>query len=124
MELAQPQQSFPPLPCSTIVYRAMLRRQWIEKRTNRITSAAFIKRPRERGGDDAGLSVGIANRCTLEAFRCGFTACYGVTTLHVGRIRDIDELDVEQDEPAHANITGLPYKEDHEAEAERLAGLL
>lgn len=101
----------------------MLRRQWIDKRTKRVTSAAFIRRPRENGRDAAGLSVGLANRCTLEEFRCGFDTCYGVATLHVGRIRDI-ELDVEQDEPKHANITGLPYREDNEVEAERMAGLL
>ena len=73
--------------------------------------------------DAMGLSVGLADKCPLEEFRCGFTSCYGVTTLHAGRIRDI-KLDVEQDEPTHANITGLPYKEDNETEAERLAGLL
>jgi hypothetical protein len=33
-------------------------------------------------------------------------------------------LDVEQDSVNHANITGLPNREDDLAQAERLAGLL
>ncbi|WP_292749398.1 hypothetical protein [Nostoc sp. NMS4] len=33
-------------------------------------------------------------------------------------------MDVEQDSVNHANIVGLPYREDNLAEAERLAGLL
>lgn len=33
-------------------------------------------------------------------------------------------LDVEQDSVNHANVVGLPYREDDLAEAERLAGSL
>jgi hypothetical protein len=33
-------------------------------------------------------------------------------------------LDVQQDSVNHANLLGLPYREDRLAEAERLAGLL
>ena len=124
MELAQPQYMFPPLPCSAIVYRAILNKRFIDRHNNnRITSGAFFKRLKESGNDRKGLSVDLANQCTIEEVRAPFRACFGVATLHVGRIRDI-ALDVEQDTPKHANITGVPYKEDDLVQAERLAGLL
>ncbi|MHC5730776.1 MAG: hypothetical protein ACYTXY_43060, partial [Nostoc sp.] len=52
-----------------------------------------------------------------------FRKCYGIASLEVGRIREIG-LDVEQDLVNHANIVGLPDREDNLALAERLAGLL
>jgi hypothetical protein len=119
----QPPHTFPPLPCSTIVYRAMLRKQWIDKRNNYVTPAAFIRRPKADGRDSKGLSVDLAHQCTIDEVRGNFNSCFGIVTLHVGHIRDV-ELDVIQDTPKHGNITGLPYQEDNEAEAERLAGLL
>ena len=118
-EFLHPQQTFPPLPCNTIVYRAMLRKNCIDKRTNRVTSSAFLRRPI----DSKGLSVDLAEQCTIDEVRGAFNSCFGVATLHVGRIRDID-LDVKQDNPKHANIEGVPYQKDNTQEAERLAGQL
>jgi hypothetical protein len=117
--------AFPPLPCNAIVYRAVLRKNWIDKHANQVTSAAFFRRipSDEVEGDPNGLSAGIAANCSVDEFREGFRACYGILSLHVGRMRDIG-LDVHQDEPQHANITGLPYREEDELHAERLAGLL
>lgn len=113
----------PALLCNAIVYRALLRKNWIDKNTGRIQSAAFFRRPKDTGNDLDGLSVSIAAACSIEDARGGFTSCYGIATLHVGRVRDIG-LDVQPDSPIHANITGLPCKEDNLIEAERLAGLL
>jgi hypothetical protein len=49
--------------------------------------------------------------------------CYGVVSLHVGRVRDLG-LDVVVDEAPHANITGLPRQTDDVLRAERLASQL
>jgi hypothetical protein len=103
---------FPALPCNTIVYRALTRSSWINKRTKGATSAAFIKRPHlpDKDPDRQGLSTFIAANCSLQQVYSMFSSCFGVVTLHVGRLRDIG-LDICQDTPIHANITGLPYKE-------------
>ena len=69
------------------------------------------------------LSVNIASMCSPEKCAGLFRKCYGVASLEVGRVREIG-LDVEQDSRNHANIVGLPHREDELAEAERLAGLL
>ncbi|SRR6266571_2678487 len=114
---------FPPLPCYAIIYRAILRKSWIDQRNNRVTSAAFFRRPHDSGKDLDGLSVNIAAACSVEEVRSSFSECFGVVSLHVGRIRDIG-LDVHQNEPKHANITGLPYQQDDTVNAERFAGLL
>ncbi len=42
---------------------------------------------------------------------------------YVGRVRDLG-LDVVPDSPSHANIIGLPYREDEPDTAVRLALLL
>ena len=111
---------FHPLSCPTIIYRAILRKNWIDKHNNRVTSAPFFRRPSK---DIDGLSVHIAGSCSLEEIYASFNQCFGVVSLHVGHIRDIG-LDVSQDSISHANIIGLPYKEEDLVTAERLAGLL
>lgn len=86
-------------------------------------SAAFIRRPKK---DVDGLSVNLASACTIDDVCGNLDPCHGVISLHTGRIRDIG-LNVEQDTPRHANITGVPYQEGAEANiaaAERLALLL
>lgn len=70
---------------------------------------------------ESGLSVHW--NCTPEQSREDFSKCYGVLSLHVGRVRTL-ALDVIPDEATHANITGVPYKETNAKEAERLASLL
>jgi hypothetical protein len=49
---------------------------------------------------------------------CARKRTVGVASLEVGRVREIG-LDVKQDSPNHANIVGLPHREDDLAEAER-----
>ena len=81
-------------------------------------SEAFFLRADEV---DSGLSVNW--NMTPEQARDQFDKCYGTVSLHVGRVRTLN-LDVVPDEPTHANLTGLPYKESEPREAERLANLL
>jgi hypothetical protein len=47
----------------------------------------------------------------------------GAASIEVRAVRQIG-LEVEQDSANHANILGLPHREDNLAEAERVAGLL
>ncbi|WP_292771196.1 hypothetical protein [Nostoc sp. NOS(2021)] len=109
---------FEPLPFDAVVYRALLRKQWIDEDTNRVKADAYFLRASE-----PGLSVNLASVCSPEECAGLFRKCYGIASLEVGRIREIG-LDVEQDLVNHANIVGLPYREDNLALAERLAGLL
>ncbi|WP_009630750.1 hypothetical protein [Synechocystis sp. PCC 7509] len=109
---------FEPLPADSIIYRAILRKQWIDEDTGRIKADAYFLRANE-----LGLSVNLASAYSLEQCANLFRKCYGIASLEVGRVREIG-LNVEQDSPDHANITGLPYQEDNLVEAERLAGLL
>jgi hypothetical protein len=107
-----------PLACSAIFYRAMARKNWIDKVTQRVLPAAFKRRPSP--ADDDGLSVNVASpqSCTSS-----LRQCFGVASLHVGRVRDAG-LDVVVDAAPHANIIGLLRDTDDRTEAERLASLL
>lgn len=102
-----------PFNCSVIVYRILM-----NSRQMKDLSEAFFLREDEL---DSGLSVNW--NMTPDQAREQFDKCYGVISLHVGRVRNLN-LDVVPDEPQHANITGLPYKEQSPREAERLASLL
>lgn len=101
-----------------IIYRALLRKQWIDEDTFRVKADAYFLRAGE-----PGLSVNLASVCSPEQCARLFRKCYGVASLEVGRVREIG-LDIQQDSDNHANIVGLPYREDDLALAERLAGLL
>jgi hypothetical protein len=101
-----------------IVYRSLLRKQWIDEDTGRVKADAYFLRLNE-----PGLSVNIASVCSPEECARCFRKCYGIASLEVGDVREIG-LDVEQDAVNHANIVGLPYRDEDLARAERLAGLL
>ena len=107
-----------PLACSTIVYRAMARKNWVDATTQSVLPAAFMRRLPP--ADEDGLSVDIhsAGSCSLA-----LSKCHGVASLHVGRVRNLG-LDVVVDEPPHANITSLPRTTEDAARAERLASQL
>jgi len=106
------------LPCSAIVYRAMSRKKWINPETHQIQPAAFIRRPPP--ADDSGLSVNIESPRSCHKT---LNQCHGVASLHVGRVRDL-RLNVVVDASRHADIAGLPRREDDRTEAEHLASLL
>lgn len=106
------------LECSAIVFRAMARKNWVDRTTNRILPAAFMRRPAPK--DDDGLSVDVAS---AESCRGSLREVFGVASLHVGRIRDLG-LDVVVDEAPHANIVDLPRASHDRTQAERLASQL
>jgi hypothetical protein len=111
---------FEPLSCHTIVYRALMKKRWIDEGTGEILADAFFLR-KDRG--EIGVSVNPAITCSPQDCANRFKRCNSVASLHVGKIRDLG-LDVIQNTHNHAHITGLPYPEDNEAEWERLADLL
>jgi hypothetical protein len=109
---------FDPLPNDATVYRALLRKQWINEDTGKVKADAYFLRVNE-----PGLSVNLASVCSPTECAELFRKCYGIASLEVKGVREVG-LDVEQDSVNHANVIGLPYREDDLAEAERLAGLL
>ncbi|MBE9227321.1 hypothetical protein IQ264_17990 [Phormidium sp. LEGE 05292] len=109
---------FEQLPDNAIVYRALLRKQWVDWETGEIKFSAYLLRQNEQS-----LSVNIASACTPQQSAARFRNCYGVASLQVGRIRELD-LDVVPDSTSHANIVGLPNMQENPATARRLADLL
>ncbi|NJK74574.1 MAG: hypothetical protein HC849_10940 [Oscillatoriales cyanobacterium RU_3_3] len=109
---------FAPLAENAIVYRALLRRQWIDEESNVVLSPAYLLRANE-----AGLSVTIASVRSPEQCAAKFRNCYGVASLQVGQIRELG-LDAVPDSTSHAQIIGLPHVKDDRDRAERLADLL
>nr|MDQ2996790.1 hypothetical protein [Chloroflexota bacterium] len=97
---------FPPLGCSAIVYRALLRSNLIDKTTGRILAGAFMRRAK----DVDGLSVSVAANYSKQQIVLDFDPCHGIVSLHVGRIRDLG-IDVQCDSLVHANIIGLPTED-------------
>jgi hypothetical protein len=111
-----------PLPCQTIVFRALRSKSWIDEANHRATADAFRRRSRENGGDDDGLSVNLRS---IEACRAALKKCQGVVSLHVGRVRDIGlEVRSDPEDADHALIVGLPYPEDDPDTLETLAEAL
>ena len=111
-------REFEPLPDDAIIYRSLLRKQWINEETGRVKADAYFLRVNE-----PGISVNLASACSPVQCARLFRKCYGVASLRGGGVREVG-LDVEQDSVNHANIIGLPNREDNLAEAERFAGLL
>ena len=109
---------FEPLADSAIVYRALLRKQWIDRENNLVLFDAYLLRPNDRG-----LSLTIASVSSPEKCAANFKNCYGVASLQVGQIRELG-LDAVADSVSHAEIIGLPYPKDDRDRAERLADLL
>ena len=70
--------------------------------------------------DEDGLSVDVKS---ADSCRKSLRDCYGVVSLHTGRLRDL-QLDVVPDELSHANVTGLPRQEEDRTSAEHLASEL
>jgi len=82
--------------------------------------SAFLLRENEK---DSGLSVNFDY--TTEECRAQpcFSKTYGVRSLTVQSVLEL-ELEVQPDEPHHANITGIPHTDDDPRRAEYLAGQL
>jgi|SRR6266853_509212 len=109
-----------PFPCHFFVYRIIAYPFWIRP-DGRLNPAIFFRKRK----DVDGVSVSTTVQAGLERMT---RKVYGALSLHVGWVRNIDELDVIRHPPSnenHAVITDLPYSDsdsDNEIkEAERLA---
>ena len=105
------------LPCRTIVYRLATNNNWITEE-GKLIPRAFLLRgliTEQRPELERELSVFIAERCNYS-LKEKYPTYYGVVSLHVGHIRNIQEeqkcanLDVLPDNElvAHASLIGLP----------------
>ncbi len=112
------ESEFEALNDSAIVYRALLRKQWIDETSDLVLLFAYLLRPNE-----PGLSVTIASVSSPEQCAAKFKNCYGVASIQVGEIRKLG-LDAVPDSASHAQIIGLPDVTDDRDRAERLADLL
>ncbi len=125
--------SWPPLLPGCATYRAILKPNMIAG--GQVRALAFMRRPPHPitgvKRDVEGLSVALAGdrdeATTAAAEASQFNRCVAVCCLTVGKIRGIETepgLDVVQDAPYHANVTGLPEmpaEADLEADAGRAA---
>jgi len=116
------------IPCSTILYRAVLRNTWFDDQTG-IKADAFFRRPpttlkgKHYPGDDDGLSVFLADQITPENCAATFSKCFGIVSLHTGHLQDLGLLVIEdQEDRRKALIINLPFENPGTAEAEKLAG--
>ena len=96
--------NFPPLPCSKILFRAVLHESQIKN--GKLKWQVFKRLEKDRDGVSLFTTIENASEGLKRPFA-------GMSSVHVGRIRDISDndgnLDVEQDEEFHANILGIPY---------------
>jgi hypothetical protein len=127
------------LPDDCLVYRAVLKRDFIDQETRRPRPGAFlprnsVKKKDGSTGREEDLSVSIAAELSADDLAASFSKCYGIAQLQVGAIRRLGpglgrDLDVKRD-PAedaprgHALITGMPHPSQDPTRAERLATLL
>jgi len=102
------------------VYRALLRKQWVDPDTHTIKRDAFMRRPQK---DDDGLSVFRSRFARPEEVAGRFQRCHGVCELKVSAIRKLglDVRPTSETDPAHAVIVGLPTYDENPSEALKLA---
>lgn len=117
---AGPSSTFPAsLPCDAILYRLLTKGLWIDP-DGGIAPGAFYRRP-----DEEGISVFIAATCSLDEAKSVLNEVKGIATLHTGRIRDIGlEAAPDPIDARHAEIVGVPSRDDDEGLATYYADLL
>ena len=119
-----------PIPCSTILYRAILRRAWFDPDdpASVKADAFFRRRPEEKGGvrnpkDEDGLSLFKALHIDPEACMAEFSRCYGIVSLHAGTLMDLGlELVDDNQDTRKVLVCNLPFENPNDALAEKLAG--
>ena len=110
------------LPCHFFVFRMIPSDAgWVED-DGTLDPAIFYRKRR----DTDGVSLATTIRAGLEIMKKFHRPVEGALSLHVGWVRNRDQLDVTRKRPAntHAIIEGLPYTHDDPKEAERLANEL
>lgn len=102
---AKKRVKYPELPCNTITYRAILRKEWVKK-DGSIRWQAFKPMAKDSDGVSTFLTTEACVENLLEPY-------FGTMSVHIGRVRDSSDegvtLNVIQDNIYHAPIIGLPY---------------
>ena len=118
------------IPCDEILFRAILKKKYLAD--GGVDAGAFILRQQDGGK----LSTWRRKLVTHAACRASYKTCFGLVTLHVGRVRATLDgerrlgLEVVGDElpsdpfPGHASILNLPDPVIDPVLAERVASLL
>jgi len=118
---------FQPLPCEAIIFRVARKSSQFDKERRRLKTEAFL---RYRNRDEDGLSVFLGEVDSCEKAAQQLSKTFGVGTLHVGKLRDIQvpgneaTLDVVQDDEDHGIIDRLPFWDDDPESAEFIATVL
>lgn len=116
-------------PCSTIVYRLIFRKAWIDPDDDtKMKAEAFMRRRPKRlvsgeidPGDDDGLSVFDSYRMDQQACIETSNRCYGVATLHVGTLLNHGLSVIRDPEDSRKIlITDIPFENPDDADQERL----
>ena len=115
--------NLPPLSDEIVVYRAVRSNSWFHPETGDVLDLAFYLRE----DNEKGISVNY--NCEAEEVEKAQKTCYGVVSLEVGNIHRADERLVVKPVPRinaldHAEIRGMPHKEDDEDLAKYFADLL
>lgn len=113
--------STPPvaIQCNAILYRLLTKSLWIDL-DGGIALDAFYRR-----ADEEGISVFVAAMCSLDEAKSMLNRVKGIATLHAGRVRAIGlEVVPDPDDEQHAEIMGLPLRDDDEGLATYFADLL
>jgi hypothetical protein len=118
------------LPCGTTLYRAITNKGWFDRNDSAaiLADAFFRRRPKEIDGaldprDSDGLSLAIAEATSPDRFVAGFRRCFGVASLHLGRLRDLGlDVVIDPDDNTKVLVKNLPFERPGDAAAERLAG--
>ena len=98
-----------------VLFRVLKKKRWLE--AGKLSEAFLL----ETG--ETGLSVCFDCQA-CEAPKIARLDSHGVASLSYGGVTGIDALTVIADEVDHAEIRGMPHKQDNPAEAERIASEL
>jgi hypothetical protein len=121
-----------PIRCGEILYRALLKPQWIDPdNEDRVTPEAFFRRRpiKKKGSDEVdprdqdGLSLFFRSRISAEESVHSFGRCYGLATVHVGKLRDHGlRVIPDPEDDRKVLIPNLPYENPGTKDEEKLVG--
>lgn len=116
--------------CNTILYRAILRKAWFDpdSRSAVKPEAFFRRRPSEKDGqwyprDEDGLSLFRAEKISAEECMKEFGTCFGIVSLHSGRLKDLGlNIVLDDQDSRKVLVDNLPFENPGDADQEKLVG--
>src|SRR5689334_10000985 len=104
---------FLPLPCETIIYRTITKRDHFQDGT--VLAAAFHRPRKDEDGLSIDYKVNVPDGCAPDLKSSSKKA---IVSFHVGKIRSIG-LDAAYDSETHGVVLGLPFSDDETKIRER-----